>query len=40
MRLAAKYGLRQCFGTARMYKNGRPELDVNRIYGVTSFELG
>lgn len=40
IRLAAKYGMRQCFGTARMYKNGPPTLDVNRIYGVTSFELG
>ncbi len=33
-------GMNACFGTARMYKNGKPTLDVDRIYGVTSFELG
>jgi GNAT superfamily N-acetyltransferase len=40
MALAAELGMKPCFGTARMYKNGRPELDVGRIFGVTSFELG
>ena len=40
MGLAQSLGMRVCFGTARMYKNGRPELDVKRIFGVTSFELG
>ena len=38
--LAGSLGMKQCFGTARMYKNGTPDLDVSRIYGVTSFELG
>ena len=38
--LAESLGMKQCFGTARMYKNGTPELDVSKIYGVTSFELG
>ncbi len=38
--LAESLGMKPCFGTARMYKNGTPELDVSRIYGVTSFELG
>jgi GNAT superfamily N-acetyltransferase len=38
--LAESLGMAPCFGTARMYKNGAPELDVSRIYGVTSFELG
>ncbi len=33
-------GMKACFGTARMYKNGKPSLDVDRIYGVTTFELG
>ena len=40
MALAESAGMRQCFGTARMYKNGTPDLDLPRIYGVTSFELG
>ena len=38
--LAESLGMTQCFGTARMYKNGCPDLAVDRIYGVTSFELG
>ena len=38
--LAEALGMKQCFGTARMYRNGTPELDVSRIFGVTSFELG
>ena len=38
--LAESLGMKQCFGTARMYKNGMPDLDVSRIFGVTSFELG
>ncbi len=40
MELADRYGMRQCFGTARMYKNGLPALDISRMYGITSFELG
>ena len=38
--MAESLGMKQCFGTARMYKNGTPDLDVSQIYGVTSFELG
>ena len=38
--LAESLGMKPCFGTARMYKNGMPDLDVSRIFGVTSFELG
>ncbi len=38
--LVESLGMKPCFGTARMYKNGMPELDVSRIFGVTSFELG
>jgi len=40
MQLAADYGMKEVFGTARMYKGHTPDIDVNRIYGVTSFELG
>lgn len=28
------------FETARMYKNGNPKLPAQRIYGITSFEIG
>lgn len=28
------------FETARMYRNGRPPEDTDRVYGVTTFELG
>jgi hypothetical protein len=28
------------FETVRMYSNGRPPEDVNRVYGVTSLEFG
>jgi hypothetical protein len=28
------------FETARMYLNGRPPEDVQRVYGVTTFEFG
>lgn len=38
--LAESLGMKPCFGTARMYRNGTPDLDLPRIYGVTSFELG
>lgn len=38
--MVGSLGMRQCFGTARMYKNGIPELDIPRIFGVSSFELG
>lgn len=38
--LAQRYGMEQVFGTARMYCNGMPELPLERIFGITSFELG
>ena len=38
--LVERYGMEKVFETARMYKNGDPQLDVSRIYGVTTFELG
>jgi hypothetical protein len=28
------------FETARMYRNGDPGLPVERIFGITTFELG
>ncbi|HWA85542.1 MAG TPA: GNAT family N-acetyltransferase [Opitutus sp.] len=38
--LAARHGLAEVFGCARMYHGPAPALPWNRIYGVTTFELG
>ncbi|MFL5173061.1 MAG: GNAT family N-acetyltransferase, partial [Microvirga sp.] len=38
--LAARYGLAPAFQTARMYRGAAPGLPLDRIYGITSFELG
>ncbi|UWQ89958.1 GNAT family N-acetyltransferase [Rhodobacteraceae bacterium M382] len=38
--LAHSLGLAPVFETARMYRGAAPDLDVTRIFGVTSFELG
>ncbi|MDD2710883.1 MAG: GNAT family N-acetyltransferase [Verrucomicrobiae bacterium] len=40
MALGKKLGMTPVFGTARMYNREFPSIDVNRIFGVTSFELG
>ncbi len=38
--LAARHGLAESFGCARMYYGPAPALPWSRIFGVTSFELG
>jgi GNAT superfamily N-acetyltransferase len=38
--LAERHGLNVVFETARMYTGALPELPLNRLFGVTSFELG
>lgn len=38
--LAKKYGMKESFATVRMYSKGDPGINVQKIYGVTSFELG
>ena len=38
--LAHRHGLKSMFETARMYAPSLPELPTDRIFGVTSFELG
>ena len=38
--LVARLGWRECFGCARMYLGPDPQLPVDRIFGVTSFEFG
>ncbi len=39
-RLAERHGLEPVFETARMYRGPRPDLPLDRIYGITTFELG
>ncbi len=38
--LVEKFGMTMVFETARMYTKGDPDVDMNRVFGVTSFELG
>lgn len=38
--LAKRYKLEKVFQTARMYLKNPPEVRMNEIYGITSFELG
>jgi hypothetical protein len=39
-RLAESHGLAPVFETARMYRGRTPMLPLDRIFGITSFELG
>ncbi len=38
--LARRHGLEPVFETARMYRGPAPKLPLDRIFGITSFELG
>jgi hypothetical protein len=38
--LAERHGMKPVFETARMYTRHTPEIDLDRVYGVTTFELG
>lgn len=40
LRLAAKFGLSEVFGCARLYHGPAPDLSLEQIFGVTSFEFG
>lgn len=40
LELAERTGLVPSFETARMYKGVKPQADLHRLFGVTSFELG
>ncbi len=40
IRLAEKFGMKKVFCTARMYTGEFPNLPVENIFGVTTFELG
>lgn len=38
--LAEKYKMKPMFETARMYTKEQPNVPLNKIFGVTTFELG
>ena len=38
--LVQKFNLREVFATVRMYSRGEPHIDLDKVYGVTTFELG
>jgi len=38
--LAESYGMTKVFQTARMYTKSQPEININKIFGLTTFELG
>jgi len=38
--LVERHGMEKAFETARMYTGSFPDIDLGRVYGVTSFELG
>ena len=40
VQLAERHGMKKVFETARMYTKSQPDIDLNKIYGVTTFELG
>lgn len=40
VRLAEAHGMFPVFETARMYRGPAPEIDLGRVFGITTFELG
>ncbi len=38
--LAGKYGMKKVFETARMYTGQEPDINLKKLFGVTTFELG
>lgn len=40
VQLAAKHDMRLVFETVRMYTKKEPDIDLQKVFGVTSFELG
>ena len=38
--LVSRRGMTQVFATARMYTGPAPAIDLDRVFGVTTFELG
>lgn len=40
LQLVREHGMEQVFATGRMYLKGAPDIDYQRIFGITTFELG
>lgn len=40
VRIAERFGMKRVFETARMYKGAAPRLPTERLFGVTTYELG
>jgi hypothetical protein len=40
LKLATSYHMERTFATARMYQKGLPALAYDKIFGITTFELG
>ncbi len=40
VKIVNKYNMNYVFETARMYKNGTPKINMNKVFGITTFELG
>ncbi len=40
MQLAEEFGMEKVFATARMYQKGMPEIAHDKVFGISSFELG
>ena len=40
VKIALEMGMTPVFETARMYRARAPEIDLSRVFGITSFELG
>lgn len=40
VQLAERYGMTPAFETVRMYSHGEPDVPLDHIFGVTTFELG
>jgi len=39
MALPERYGMRRVFETARTYTGSAPDVEMDRVFGVTTFEL-
>ncbi|MBA4391917.1 MAG: GNAT family N-acetyltransferase [Desulfobacca sp.] len=40
LKMAEQLGMKKVFGTARMYNGPEPEITLEKVFGVTTFELG
>jgi ribosomal protein S18 acetylase RimI-like enzyme len=40
LKMAERFGMKKVFGTARMYTGQEPEIALEKVFGVTTFELG